>query len=92
MGTTVSAPTTQEILVHTKGVSDPDLLSYVKLRPAPNQDVSQCSRKAVVTEDPDSKKSTSFTSMVGSPGSIYQPGWVVTNNFHLNTPAACQDK
>nr|GEX32658.1 hypothetical protein [Tanacetum cinerariifolium] len=31
------------------------------------------SRKAVVTEDPDSEKSTSFTFMVGSPGSIYQP-------------------
>nr|GFB43890.1 hypothetical protein [Tanacetum cinerariifolium] len=28
-------------------------------------------------EDPDSEKSTSFTSMVGSPGSIYQPKWGV---------------
>nr|GEX10515.1 NBS-containing resistance-like protein [Tanacetum cinerariifolium] len=29
--------------------------------------------KVVVMKDPDSKKSASFTSMVGSPGSIYQP-------------------
>nr|GEU92219.1 reverse transcriptase domain-containing protein [Tanacetum cinerariifolium] len=39
-GTTVSAPATQEIPVHTEGVSDPDLLSYSKLRPAPEQDVA----------------------------------------------------
>nr|GEZ09090.1 hypothetical protein [Tanacetum cinerariifolium] len=49
------------------------------------------SRKAVVTKDPDSEKSTSFTSMVGSPGSIYHPGWGVTNNCLLDTPAAFQD-
>nr|GEV35629.1 hypothetical protein [Tanacetum cinerariifolium] len=29
--------------------------------------------------------------MVGSPGSIYQPGWGVTNNCRLDTPAVCQD-
>nr|GEW00352.1 hypothetical protein [Tanacetum cinerariifolium] len=29
--------------------------------------------------------------MVGSPGSIYQPGWGVTNNFRLDTSALCQD-
>nr|GEV59556.1 hypothetical protein [Tanacetum cinerariifolium] len=57
-GTAIFAPATQEIPVHTKGVSDPDPLS-----------------KVVVTEDLNSEKSTSFTSMVGSPGSIYQPGW-----------------
>ncbi|GKD54885.1 hypothetical protein Tco_1288272, partial [Tanacetum coccineum] len=27
----------------------------------------------------------------GSPGSIYQPGWGVTNNCLLDTPDACQD-
>nr|GEV53876.1 transposase (putative), gypsy type [Tanacetum cinerariifolium] len=53
-GTLVSAPTTQEIHVHAEGVSDLDPLSS--------------SRKAVVTEYSDSEKSTSFTSMVGSPG------------------------
>ncbi|GJU35199.1 hypothetical protein Tco_1183553 [Tanacetum coccineum] len=57
-------------------VSDSDLLS---------------SKKVPVAEDPDSKKSTSFTSIVGSPGSIYQSGWGVTNNCHLDTPAVCQD-
>nr|GEX59026.1 hypothetical protein [Tanacetum cinerariifolium] len=90
-GTTVSAPATQEIPVHTEGVSDPDPLLYAKPRSAPEQDVAQSFRKAVVTKDPDSKKSTSFTSMVGSPGSIYQPGWGVTNNYRLDTLAACQD-
>nr|GEW34017.1 hypothetical protein [Tanacetum cinerariifolium] len=90
-GTTVFAPMTQEIPVHTEGVSDLDSLSYAKPRPAPEQDGAQSSRKAVVTEDPDSEKSTSFTSMVGSPGSIYQSGWGVTNNCHLDTLAACHD-
>nr|GEW38091.1 hypothetical protein [Tanacetum cinerariifolium] len=81
----------QEIPVHTKGVSDPDSLSYVKLRSAREKDVAQCSRKAVVTEDSDSEKSTSFTSMFGSLGSIYQPGWGVTNNSCLDTLVAYQD-
>nr|GFA34605.1 hypothetical protein [Tanacetum cinerariifolium] len=67
----------QEIPVHTKGVSDPDSLA--------------CSRKAIVTEDSDYEKSTSFTSMFGSLGSIYQPGWGVTNNCRLDTPVAFQD-
>nr|GEX55611.1 hypothetical protein [Tanacetum cinerariifolium] len=51
---------------------------------------SRLTLTAVVTEDPDSEKSTSFTSMVGPPGSIYQPGWGVTNNGRLDTQAACQ--
>nr|GEY65475.1 hypothetical protein [Tanacetum cinerariifolium] len=76
-GSTVSAPATQETPVYAEGVSDPDPLSS--------------SRKAVVTKDPDSKKSASFTSMVGSPGSIYQLGWGVTNNCRLDTVATCQD-
>nr|GEY87077.1 hypothetical protein [Tanacetum cinerariifolium] len=44
-----------------------------------------------VAEDPNSEKSTFFMSMLGSPGSIYQPGWGVTSNFRLETPAVCQD-
>nr|GEU79134.1 RNA-directed DNA polymerase, eukaryota, reverse transcriptase zinc-binding domain protein [Tanacetum cinerariifolium] len=75
-GTTVSAPVTQEIPVHTKGVSDPDPLSYAKPRPAPEQDVV----KAIVTKDSDSEKSTSFTSMVGSPGI---PPWYFSELRHL---------
>nr|GEX55157.1 hypothetical protein [Tanacetum cinerariifolium] len=47
-GSTVSAPTTQETPVHAEGVSDLDPLSYAKLPPAPEQDIAQSSRKAVV--------------------------------------------
>nr|GFB87828.1 hypothetical protein [Tanacetum cinerariifolium] len=39
-GITVFAPATQEIPVHTEGVSDPDPLSYAKPQPAPEQDVA----------------------------------------------------
>nr|GEZ79028.1 hypothetical protein [Tanacetum cinerariifolium] len=67
-GTNVSAPATQEVPVHAKGVSDLDPLLYAKPRPAPEQDIAQSSRKVVVAEDPDSEKSTSFTFMVGSLG------------------------
>ncbi|GKF65941.1 hypothetical protein Tco_0192458, partial [Tanacetum coccineum] len=42
-------------------------------------------------EDPDSERSTSFTSMGGSPESVYQPGWGVTNSFRLDTPDVCHD-
>nr|GEW26421.1 hypothetical protein [Tanacetum cinerariifolium] len=35
-------------------------------------------------------ESTSSSSMVGSPGEIYQPGWGVTNSCCLDTPEACQ--
>ncbi|GJW96907.1 hypothetical protein Tco_0178715 [Tanacetum coccineum] len=42
-------------------------------------------------ESPESGKSTSFPSVDGSPGGIYQPGWGVTNNCRLDTPDACQD-
>nr|GEU75971.1 putative transposase (putative), gypsy type [Tanacetum cinerariifolium] len=87
----VASHLSQKTLVHAEGVNDPDPMSYAKPPPASEQDIAQSSRKAVVTEDPDSKKSASFTSMVGSPGGIYQPGWGVTNNCRLDTLAACQD-
>nr|GEV90391.1 hypothetical protein [Tanacetum cinerariifolium] len=48
-------------------------------------------RRTPVAEDPDSEKSTSFMSMLGSPGSIYQPRWGVTSNCRLETPAVCQE-
>nr|GEW38135.1 hypothetical protein [Tanacetum cinerariifolium] len=51
-GSTVSAPATQETPVHAEGPPS-----------APEQDIAQSSRNAVVTEDPDSEKSDSFTSM-----------------------------
>ncbi|GKC49650.1 hypothetical protein Tco_1072395 [Tanacetum coccineum] len=52
---------------------------------------SKSSKKAAVVEDPDSEKSTSFKSIGGLAGSIYQPGWGVTNNCRLDTPDVCQD-
>nr|GEV68903.1 hypothetical protein [Tanacetum cinerariifolium]GEX84778.1 hypothetical protein [Tanacetum cinerariifolium] len=48
------------------------------------------SKGATVAGDPESKNTT-FTSMVGSPESIYQPEWGVTNGCSLDTPEACQD-
>nr|GEV30361.1 hypothetical protein [Tanacetum cinerariifolium] len=77
------APATQETPVN---VSDLDPLSYAEPRLIPEQDIAPSSKRTLVAEDPDSEKSTSFTSMVGSPGSIYQPGWGVTNNCRLDTP------
>ncbi|GKE06252.1 hypothetical protein Tco_1398270 [Tanacetum coccineum] len=40
---------------------------------------------------PKSGRSTSVPSVVRSSGGIYQPGWGVTNDCRLDTPAACQD-
>ncbi|GJU18034.1 hypothetical protein Tco_1146000 [Tanacetum coccineum] len=40
---------------------------------------------------PESGRSTSAPSIVGSPSGIYQPGWGVTNHCRLDTPEACQD-
>ncbi|GJY47912.1 hypothetical protein Tco_0437868 [Tanacetum coccineum] len=72
-------------------VSDPDLLSYAKPQSIPERDIAQSSKGAAVKGDLDSEKSTSFTSLVGSPGNIYQPGWGVTNSCRLNTLDVCQD-
>ncbi|GKE92144.1 hypothetical protein Tco_1573239, partial [Tanacetum coccineum] len=49
------------------------------------------SKKVPVAEDPESEKSTSITSMIGSSGSIYQPRWGVTNSCRLDTLDVCQD-
>ncbi|GJS63009.1 hypothetical protein Tco_0677573 [Tanacetum coccineum] len=78
-GSTLSAPTLSET---PADVSDPDPLSYAK---------PQSSKGATVAGDPDSEKSTSFTSFTGSPIGIYQPGWGVTNSFRLESPDVCQD-
>ncbi|GJU19317.1 hypothetical protein Tco_1152659 [Tanacetum coccineum] len=81
----ITPPVTQET-----PMSDPNPLSYAKPRPVPQKDVAQ-SLKAADGEDSDSEKSTSSTSMRGSPGSTYQQGWGVTNNCRLDTPDVCQD-
>ncbi|GKF57313.1 hypothetical protein Tco_0170850, partial [Tanacetum coccineum] len=46
------------------------------------------SKGAAVAGYPESEP-TSFTSLVGSPGSVYQPEWGVTNGCRLDTPEAC---
>nr|GEZ18011.1 hypothetical protein [Tanacetum cinerariifolium] len=86
-GSTFPVPTPQET---PTDVSDPDLLSFANLQLIPKQDVVQSSKEAVIAGNPESKN-TSFTSMVGSPESICQPEWGVTNGCHLNTLKACQD-
>nr|GFA29740.1 hypothetical protein [Tanacetum cinerariifolium] len=48
------------------------------------------SKGAAIAGDPKSKN-TSFTSMVGSPESIYRSEWGVTNDCLLDAPEACQD-
>ncbi|GJR03423.1 hypothetical protein Tco_0526407 [Tanacetum coccineum] len=61
--------------------------------PRKNRDKRYCesSKGATVAGDPDSEKSSSFTSFAGSPGGIYQPGWGITNSCRFDTPGACQD-
>ncbi|GJY23561.1 gypsy type transposase [Tanacetum coccineum] len=81
-------PTPQDTPSGASSVKDPDPLSYAEPRPIPEQDIAQSSKKTVVAKDPDSERSTSFTSMGGSPRSVYQPGWGVTNNCHLDTPSS----
>nr|GEX28298.1 putative transposase (putative), gypsy type [Tanacetum cinerariifolium] len=71
-------------------VSDPDPLSFVDPQSRPAADVAQSSKGAVAAGDPESEN-TSFTSMVGSPESIYRPEWGITNGSMLDTPEACQD-
>ncbi|GJZ12623.1 hypothetical protein Tco_0547853, partial [Tanacetum coccineum] len=72
-------------------VSDPDPLSYAKPQSIPEREIAQSSKGATIAGDPDSEKSTSFTSFTGSPSGIYQPGWGMTNSFRLESPDVCQD-
>nr|GEW33137.1 hypothetical protein [Tanacetum cinerariifolium] len=71
----------------TKGVSDPDSLSFE----IPTENVA-----TMEVQDTHSAKSarsgklTSSPSVVGSPEVIYQPGWDMTNSCHLDTTNACQ--
>nr|GEX69498.1 hypothetical protein [Tanacetum cinerariifolium] len=87
----------------TKGVNDPDPMSYAEPQPQPEQSMTQSYEIPIEnvatmevqdtrsTKSAGSGKSTSSSSMVGSPREIYQPGWGVTNSYHLDTPKACQD-
>ncbi|GKD23856.1 hypothetical protein Tco_1225559, partial [Tanacetum coccineum] len=88
---TFHIPATQDTPAIVQSVSEPDPLSDANPQQKTNQDIAESSQKATVAEDLDSERLASFTSMGGSPGSIYQPGWGVTNNCRLDTPEACQD-
>nr|GEV77723.1 hAT dimerization domain, ribonuclease H-like domain protein [Tanacetum cinerariifolium] len=86
-GSTFPVPTSQET---PADVSDPDPLSFANPQSIPTENVAQSSKGAAFAGDPESEN-TSFTSMVGSPESIYQPEWGVTNGCRLDAPEACQD-
>nr|GEX53821.1 hypothetical protein [Tanacetum cinerariifolium] len=91
----ISAPNPAKVKTKTRprvaheGISPVGNPPYTKVAPEPDLEKEKVAMP--FTEDPDSEKSASFTSMVGSPGGIYQPRWGVTNNCRLGTPAACQD-
>ncbi|GKC51287.1 hypothetical protein Tco_1074032 [Tanacetum coccineum] len=87
-GSTLPIPTSQET---PADISDPDPLSYAKPQSISERDIAQSSKGAAIVEDPDSEKSTSSTSLAGSSGGIYQPGWGVTNSCRLDTPDVCQE-
>ncbi|GKE41851.1 hypothetical protein Tco_1469135, partial [Tanacetum coccineum] len=59
-GSTFFVPALQET---PADVSDPDPLSYAKPQLIHEQDIAQSSKGAAIAGDPDSKKSSSFTSM-----------------------------
>nr|GEY65355.1 hypothetical protein [Tanacetum cinerariifolium] len=69
------------------GVSDPDPLSFAD---APSRHPVDVFPGIAAVGDPESE-SASSPAEVGSPGSVYQPEWGVTNGSLLNTPEACQD-
>nr|GFA10478.1 transposase (putative), gypsy type [Tanacetum cinerariifolium] len=69
---------------------DPDPLSFADAPLRYPVDVSQSSPSIAVAGDPKSKNASS-PAEVGSPGSVYQPEWGVTNGSLLDTPEACQD-
>ncbi|GKA30339.1 hypothetical protein Tco_0716644 [Tanacetum coccineum] len=62
---TFFAPASQETPVD---VSDPNPLCYAKPQPILEQDIAQSSKGAATSGNPDFDKSSSFTSMLGSPG------------------------
>nr|GEV16382.1 hypothetical protein [Tanacetum cinerariifolium] len=70
------------------GVSDPDPLSFADAPSRHPVDVAQSSPIAAAG-DPESENASS-PAEVGSPGSVYQPKWGVTNVSLLDTPEACQ--
>nr|GEU81041.1 hypothetical protein [Tanacetum cinerariifolium] len=75
-------------------VSDPDWLSFANPQSIPTKKccpVSDSSSNGAAIAGDLESENTSFTSMVGSPESIYQPEWGVTNGYRLDAPEAYQD-
>ncbi|GKD36558.1 hypothetical protein Tco_1252067, partial [Tanacetum coccineum] len=74
-------------------VGDPEPLSFRKTAlEIPTENVATMEVQDLFSmESPGSGKSTSVPSVDGSPGGIYQPGWGVTNNCHMDTLDTCQD-
>ncbi|GJS64905.1 hypothetical protein Tco_0679469 [Tanacetum coccineum] len=64
---TLSAPASQGT---PTGTIDPNPLSFAEPQPAPARDIAESSKGATVARDPDSEKSSSFTSFDGSPGEV----------------------
>ncbi|GKA13648.1 hypothetical protein Tco_0693294 [Tanacetum coccineum] len=62
-GSTLFAPASQET---PAGTIDPDSLSFVEPQPAPARDIAESSKGSTIAEDPNSDKSSSFTSFVGN--------------------------
>nr|GEV24522.1 hypothetical protein [Tanacetum cinerariifolium] len=87
MGSTRIVPASQGVPVD---MSDPDPLSFADPQLRPTADVTQSSKGAAVAGDLKLENS-SFTSMVGSPETIYRPEWGITNGCLLDAPEACQD-
>nr|GFA03631.1 hypothetical protein [Tanacetum cinerariifolium] len=71
-------------------VSDPDPLAFANAPSSHPADVAQSSQGVAAAGDPESEN-VSSPAEVGSPGSVYQPEWGVTNGSLLDTPEACQD-
>nr|GEY08935.1 hypothetical protein [Tanacetum cinerariifolium] len=71
MGSTFCVPTSQYAPIDD---SDPGSLSFANPQSIPTENVAQSSKGVAVAGDPKSKN-TFFTSMVGSPESIYHPEW-----------------
>nr|GEV96970.1 G-type lectin S-receptor-like serine/threonine-protein kinase At4g27290 isoform X1 [Tanacetum cinerariifolium] len=72
------------------GISDPDPLSFADAPSRHPVDVAQSSPGIAAAGDQESE-SVSSPAEVGSPGSVYQPKWGVTNGSLLDTLEACQD-
>ncbi|GKC46473.1 hypothetical protein Tco_1064195 [Tanacetum coccineum] len=84
---TVPTPIPQETYAD---VIRPDSLSYARPQSIPKRDIAQSSKGTAAAEDPESEKSTFFTSLAGSPGGYFfelrhlrNPEFLSQNNMTL---------